>query len=296
MTKKELEKKLEQNISLEQKIEYLNRLSKPYIKNNKKKIFFEQYMNGDGSELKCKFWSKHSSSRIAFDLYSCLVNDNSIDDFEFEYQLPGILYKHKESRKPNMDVYYRKGSTIYFIESKFTETPSDSLPQAYYIETDEYKDTHNKTVVEPIEKRFRENSFVAAEFSRFAQKYKNKTEHIDDKDWFDYKQEICHLFGIIFYAKEKLTTSTIKQIDFRNIVYDFDDYEIFGKEHISQSAIQFIADAKNLISKIFEHEKIDIKFSYNYDFTQKILPKYEDKNAYGTEISVKDIMKQYLID
>lgn len=295
MTKKELEKKLEQNISLEQKIEYLNRLSKPYIKNNKKKIFFEQYMNGDGSELKCKFWSKHSSSRIAFDLYSCLVNDNSIDDFEFEYQLPGILYKHKESGKPNMDVYYRKGSTIYFIESKFTETPSSKLPQAYYIKTDKYKNTSNDYVSESLQNRFRNNLFIAELFSNFCYKYIDNIKK-NTKDWFDYKQEICHLFGIIFYAKEKLTTSTIKQIDFRNIVYDFDDYEIFGKEHISQSAIQFIADAKDLISKIFEHEKIDIKFSYNYDFIQKILPKYEDKNAYGTEISVKDIMKQYLIE
>lgn len=296
MTKKELEKKLEQDISLEQKIEYLNRLSKPYIKNNKKKIFFDQYMNGDGSELKCKFWSKHSSSRIAFDLYSCLANDNSIDDFEFEYQLPGILYKNKESGKPNMDVYYQKGSTIYFIESKFTETPSDSLPQAYYIETDVYKNTRNKTVVEPIEKRFRDNSFVSTEFSRFAQKYKDKTEHIDDKDWFDYKQETCHLFGIIFYAIERLSTSTIKQINFRNIVYDFDDYEILGKEHISQSALQFINDAKELTNRIFEHEKIDIKFSYNYDFIQSILPDFENKKAYGSELSVKDIMKQYLVE
>lgn len=295
MTKKELEKKLEQDISLEQKIEYLNRLSKPYIKNNKKKIFFDQYMNGDGSELKCKFWSKHSSSRIAFDLYSCLANDNTVDDFEFEYQLPGILFKNKESGVPNMDVYYQKGSTIYFIESKFTESPKDSLPQAYYIDTDEYKNTKNQLRVEPIKNRFRNNSYVASEFSRFSKNYKDKTEHIDKKDWFNYKQEICHLFGIIFYAKEKITTSTINQIDFRNIVYDFDDYEILGKDHISQSALEFINDAKDLINRIFEHEKINIKFSYNYDFIQRILPEYENKNAYGTELSVKDIMKQYLI-
>lgn len=295
MTKDELIEKLE-NISDSKKSEYRKRISIPYIKNGQKKIFFDQYTNGSGKELEKKFWSKISSSRIAFDLYSCLVNDETVDDFEFEYKLPGILYKKKESGVPNMDVYYQKGSTIYFIESKFTETPSDSLPQAYYIETDEYKNTRNKTVVEPIEKRFRENSFVAAEFSRFAQKYKDKTEHIDDKDWFDYKQETCHLFGIIFYAIERLSTSTIKQINFRNIVYDFDDYEILGKEHISQSALQFINDAKELTNRIFEHEKIDIKFSYNYDFIQSILPDFENKKAYGSELSVKDIMKQYLVE
>lgn len=295
MTKDELIEKLE-NISDSKKSEYRKRISIPYIKNGQKKIFFDQYTNGSGKELEKKFWSKISSSRIAFDLYSCLVNDETVDDFEFEYKLPGILYKKKESGVPNMDVYYQKGSTIYFIESKFTETPSNSLPQAYYIETDEYKNTRNKTVVEPIEKRFRDNSFVAAEFSRFAQKYKDKTEHIDDKDWFDYKQETCHLFGIIFYAIERLSTSTIKQINFRNIVYDFDDYEILGKEHISQSALQFINDAKELTNRIFEHEKIDIKFSYNYDFIQSILPDFENKKAYGSELSVKDIMKPYLVE
>lgn len=295
MTKDELIEKLE-NISDSKKSEYRKRISMPYIKNGQKKIFFDQYTNGSGKELEKKFWSKISSSRIAFDLYSCLVNDETVDDFEFEYKLPGILYKKRETGVPNMDVYYQKGSTIYFIESKFTETPSDFLPQAYYIETDEYKNTRNKTVVEPIEKRFRDNSFVAAEFSRFAQKYKDKTEHIDDKDWFDYKQETCHLFGIIFYAIERLSTSTIKQINFRNIVYDFDDYEILGKEHISQSALQFINDAKELTNRIFEHEKIDIKFSYNYDFIQSILPDFENKKAYGSELSVKDIMKQYLIE
>lgn len=295
MTKDELIEKLE-NISDSKKSEYRKRISIPYIKNGQKKIFFDQYTNGSGKELEKKFWSKISSSRIAFDLYSCLVNDETVDDFEFEYKLPGILYKKKESGVPNMDVYYQKGSTIYFIESKFTETPSNSLPQVYYIETDEYKNTRNKTVVEPIEKRFRDNSFVAAEFSRFAQKYKDKTEHIDDKDWFDYKQETCHLFGIIFYAIERLSTSTIKQINFRNIVYDFDDYEILGKEHISQSALQFINDAKELTNRIFEHEKIDIKFSYNYDFIQSILPDFENKKAYGSELSVKDIMKPYLVE
>lgn len=295
MTKKELEKRLEQDISLEQKIEYLNRLSKPYINNNKKKIFFDQYMNGDGSELKNKFWSKHSSSRIAFDLYSCLANENKIDDFEFEYQLPGILYKNKESGKPNMDVYYQKGSTIYFIESKFTETPSSKLPQAYYIKTDKYKNTSDIYVNEPLQNRFRNNLFIAELFSDFCYSYIYNIKK-NTKDWFDYKQEICHLFGIIFYAKEKITTSTINQINFRNIVYDFDDYEILGKDHISQSALQFINDAKDLVNRIFEHEKIDIKFSYNYDFIQRILPDFENKTAYGTDISVKDIMKQYLLD
>ena len=57
-----------------------------------------------------------------------------------------------------------------------------------------------------------------------------------------------------------------------------------------------INDAKELTNRIFEHEKIDIKFSYNYDFIQSILPDFENKKAYGSELSVKDIMKQYLVE
>lgn len=293
MTKNELNKKLERSVSLEQKCEYLNRLSKPYIKNGIKKIFYDQYIQGDGNELKNKFWSKHSSSRIAFDLYSCMANYDSIDDFEFEYQLPGILYKNKESGKPNMDVYYKKGDTIFFIESKFTETPKSELPQAYYIENDEYKNTNNKMVKEPIQKRYRGNLFVATEFPKFCNKYKEKTNHIDKNDWFDYKQEICHLFGIIFYAIEHLPQSEIKQINFRNIVYDFEDYKVLGEDHISSSALDFMKEAEELLNKIFKHENLDIVFSYNCDFIQSNMREYGNMNAYGTEISVKEIMKQY---
>lgn len=292
MTKDELEEKLK-NITDNKKSEYLKRLTTPYIKNGKKKFFFEQYINGSGKELEKKFWSKISSSRIAFDLYSCLVNDETVDDFEFEYKLPGISYK--KVGVPNMDVYYQEGTTIYFIESKFTETPSSKLPQAYYIKTDKYKNTRDVYVNEPLQHRFRNNLFIAKLFSDFCYKYlDNITKNTND--WFDYKQEICHLFGIIFYAKENLPTSTIKQIDFRNIVYDFDDYEIIGKDHISQSALKFIHDATIMVNMIFEHEKIDIKFSYDYDFIQSILPDFENKKAYGTDITVKEIMKQYFID
>jgi len=53
--------------------------------------------------LKWKFWEGISSSRLAFDLYSSLINDESVKDFELEYILPGIIYKEKETGASNMD-------------------------------------------------------------------------------------------------------------------------------------------------------------------------------------------------
>lgn len=188
--KKTVLEKIRTNISIEEKSSYLKRLSTVYEKNGLKKLFIDQYLNGDGSELKAKFWSKKSSSRIAFDLYSWLATNPEIDDFEFEYQLPGILSGGKEAGKPNMDVFYKIDKTIYFIESKYTETPSQELPEAYYIRDNVYKNTKKQIVSSSLLERFRNKDFIANEFATFATKYSSKTKEIDKNDWFDYKQEI----------------------------------------------------------------------------------------------------------
>jgi len=113
MNKKELE--------LEQlKCFYLSRLITPYEGGGKKKIFFDQFSNGNGNELKNKFWSRRSSSRLCFDLYSCHANNPQVLDIEFEYKLPGIFSGRNES-PANMDVYIKTKNRIIFIESKFTE-------------------------------------------------------------------------------------------------------------------------------------------------------------------------------
>ena len=75
------------------KVGYFYRLFKSYIKNNKVKRFIYQYLEGDGNELLDKFFNVYSSSRLCFELYSHLAFDNKVDDIEFEYHLPSLLYK-----------------------------------------------------------------------------------------------------------------------------------------------------------------------------------------------------------
>lgn len=295
MKKEEIEK-IKCSISVEEKSNYLKRLSDVYEKQGKKKLFIEQYLNGDGSELKSKFWSKRSSSRIAFDLYSCLAIFPEIIDFEFEYQLPGIISGGSEAGKPNMDVFYIKNKTIYFIESKFSESPKQELPEAYYIKASTYKSTTKKEVTSSLSERFRENNYIAEEFTTFAAKYAEKTKQIDKTDWFDYKQEICHLYGIIFFSLnlKKQNPLLINKIDFKNIVFDFDEYESLGTDHISESAEHFIKDANEMITNIFTHENINITFEYGFEFTQNIIKKFSDYKAFGDTRNIKELMDAYL--
>ncbi|MBR5915371.1 MAG: hypothetical protein IKZ57_02855 [Spirochaetia bacterium] len=294
MTKKELLKQLKGDITEVEKMVYLKRLIKPYQKYGKSKLFILQYLNGSGSELENKFWSKCSSSRVAFDIYSCLADDKGIDDFEFEYHLPRIIYKNKETgHPPNMDIFYRIGDTIYFIESKFTETPQKilKLPEAYYITNNEYKNSDGKKVTYPIKERFHKREDIADKFSSFCQTYVNMKDKIKKDDWFDYKQEICHLFGIIFYALER-TDCNVKRIDFKNIVYKFDDYEKLGNDYISAIAKEFIKDAKDMVNDILKISNKKIDFDYSISFTQDVYEKYKNKTAYGLDITIKELMAQ----
>lgn len=300
MKKKELISLLEGNISLDSKKNYLTRLSQIYTKNGKRKMFFEQYANGSGNELNNKFWSNHSSSRIAFDLYSCLANEPKVTDFEFEYQLPGILSKNKESGIPNMDVYYRINDMVYFVESKFTETPEkkeEKLAQAYFVKEDEYESTSGKKVKYPIIDRFHGEKKIALLFSDFCLNQKTKISTHKENDWFDYKQEICHLFGIIFYGLEKAAQTKINKIDFRNIVYKFDEYEEqFGEKGISPEAQNFIEEGQKLVQEIFDFRKLNIEFSYGYDFTQNIVKELSEKEVFGlSQNRIGEFMKRYYI-
>ena len=85
------------------KIEYLKRLMfDSYEKKGVTKFFIFQYLRGAGNELNEKFWSEHSSSRMAFELYSGLAWDKAVEEFEFEKQLDG---PKSGGMGPNMDVH-----------------------------------------------------------------------------------------------------------------------------------------------------------------------------------------------
>ena len=73
----------------EKKVQYFEKMIVPYEKKGQKKYAILQYIRGAGNELEEKFWQDHSSSRMAFDLYSWMQEEkySEIKDFSFEYQL-----------------------------------------------------------------------------------------------------------------------------------------------------------------------------------------------------------------
>ena len=195
--------------------EYLLKLFSPYKKKGEIKFFIFQYLRGAGKELNKKFWSPVSSSRLAFNLYSWLAkNDSPVVDFEFEYQLPGLK---SGGMGPNMDVYIETKDEIIFIESKFTEKadlnyinledePSSYLSPAYYAPS------HGKKGME-LKDRFYEYPF-AEEFSKFCYSWeKTMRSHLDWRehvDWFEPKQETCHLSGILLFLFDPKNKALIK--------------------------------------------------------------------------------------
>lgn len=277
------------------RIEYERRLSLPYIKKGLTSSFMDQFLNGSGSELKSKFWSRISSSRLAFDLYSWLANEDQCVDIQMEFKLPGIISMGHEC-PANMDVMIETNSEIWFIESKFTEVCnnrdySETLPGAYWetIQNDNTSDWYHNSKGElrkyPLIKRFRGREEVANKFQAFCNYIANISKNIPDNeavDWFDAKQETCHLFGIIMYILENHPT---KKVVFSNIVYNFNP-EI---ENRSKFANQFIKKAQALVDDIVG----DNKFEYKTNFIQDVLLEYGDKIAYGTDSTpIKSIIEK----
>lgn len=198
--------------------EYLMRLMAP-DKNGDCFIF--QYLKGDGNELQKKFWAPNSSSRMAFELYSGLNGEKGIKDLRFEYQLPALK---SGGKGPNMDVMIETEHDIIFIESKFSEKANlhyidnNYLSKAYY-----FDGLHGKKT---LKERFYDNEW-AKEFSGFCKEWEEEMKlngwH-EGCDWFEPKQETCHLSGILLYLfnKEKAERIKGKSIRLYNVYWRFD--------------------------------------------------------------------------
>lgn len=280
-------------ISEEKKQEYLHRLIIPYQKNNEEKVFISQYEQGSGHEISNKkFWAKISSSRLAFEVYSWRAMEKEFTDFEFEKKLPGICHEKGTSGVPNMDVYFETKDEVTFIESKFTETPPSTieLAQAYWQTEDTYLTTKNEPRTFPISKRYRNNSSIAKKLSAFYKRYTNI--EIEENEWFDFAQEMKHLFGIVFYVIENKGKILTRKISFYNIVYHFDEYESLGTESKSDLATSFVKEATQLVNEIFISEGLNNKFIYDLQFVQSELEKNGNQKAFGSNDSVRQLIKK----
>lgn len=246
-------------LSDEKKIEYFERLIKPYKLKGSTRFFIEQYLHGAGKELSGSFWNKKSSSRMAFDLYSWLVYSPSVIDFSFEYKLPHLK---SGGEGPNMDVFIETSDEIIFIENKYSEKAdlnyknNGHLSKAYFS-----KEPHGKKLWS-LEARYDVDELTINGIISFIDHVENFLVGMRKEkgvcEWFYPKQETCHLIGIILMLKgrggeqyEQIKRSIFdgKELHFYNVFWKFDD-----DNEESRLAKFFESEALNLFRQIFGKE------------------------------------------
>lgn len=271
-----------------ERLKYLEKMIQPYKKKNQKKYPILQFLRGDGNELAGKFWEKKSSSRMAYDLYSWMKDDERIVDFEFEFQLPRL---NSGGKGPNMDVFVETNDELIFIESKFTEKANlhyidnGYLKKAYYDEG-----PYGRSKME-LKKRYYGNEW-ALEFSKFCKKWEKAMESNhwhEGKDWFEPKQETCHLSGILLFLFNKDNEDRIKNKKIRL-------YNIFWKiegDVYSEMERQFCEQAQNLLDEIIKENNPGIEdFKINAFSVQDML---KDPNKLSTHITIPPILREEII-
>ena len=246
----------------EQKVKYFERLIKPYTKLGKKKFAIDQFLRGAGNELSDKFWHDISSSRMAFDLYSWMQEEKSILDFEFEFPLPSLK---SGGMGPNMDVFIETKDEIIFVESKFTEVANLNFlnkdkKNKTYLSPGYYAETHGSKNMS-LEKRFNGN-FYARDFARFCKEWEGvMTDSLHTSwrskgyvDWFEPKQETCHLCGILFFLFNEDNKARIKGKSIRL-------YNVYWQMAGDNSDIEnaFCSRAQKLIDDILKNNNQGVK-------------------------------------
>lgn len=241
-------------ISQTERLKYLEEMIQPYIKNGVKKYFIEQFLRGAGNELSGKFWELRSSSRMAYDLYSWMKDCDDIIDFEFEYQLPHL---NSGGIGPNMDVYIETEDELIFIESKFTEKANlhyidnGYLKEAYYIDK-----PYGRGQMDLVT-RFYGNPW-AIQFSCFCEDWEKvirANNWRQTTDWFEPKQETCHMSGILLYLYAEKNKKKIKNKKIRlyNIYWEMPNDKVSAIER------EFCERAQYLINDILKNNNPGIE-------------------------------------
>ncbi len=260
--------------------DYLRRLKTPYEKKGLRKQFFDQFEKASGQEIKDgKFWRIISSSRLCFDLYSWMADDDNYVDFEVEKQLTGL---NAGGSPPNMDVYYETASDIFFIESKYTELVRGKfkIPEAYWVETDAYHNTKGELTEKPILERYRGRSDVKDKFVSFIKNVRILEESRKGATWFDSKQEICHLLGIVFYMLENKPQ---KYVHFLNVAANYSHNEL---------AVVFCIRAEEMIQQILIANSISAPFDYQLCSVKDFFERFQllDRKGYQTSKTVRELI------
>lgn len=278
----------QEKISVKAREEYYRRLTTPYVetKTGKPRLFIEQFLSGSGNELINKFWKINSSSRLCFDLYSWMADDQSFGatNIEFEKKLPGIISGGRQISS-NMDVFYETQDSIVFIESKFTETANNknyrnTVPEAYWKEEDEYHNNKGKLIRQPILERYSGNVEVKNAFVSFYNNIKKEADKKGDTSWFDAKQETCHLLGIVsFLIKENPN----KNVYFFNVAANYTKNEF---------ACCFCDVANKTVHDLLNDCAINVNFNYELCSVKDYFNKngFTGKKAYKSDKSIVDLL------
>lgn len=174
-----------------------------------------------------------------------MSKEPDVIDFEFEYKLPNLK---SGGMGPNMDVFIETKDELIFVESKFTERANlhyidnGYLKKAYYDE--EGYGRNNMKLID----RFYRNDWAKL-FSKFClereEKMKEEGWH-KGIDWFEPKQETCHLSGILLFLSENKNHQKIKgkKIRLYNIYWKLEN------DKNSPMQLSFCENAQKLIDKI----------------------------------------------
>ena len=272
------------------KEEYYNRLSKSYTKRGAKKLFIDQFMAGNGNELKEKFWSPRSSARLCFDLYSWMGEDEGFDDVEFEYKLCCLISGGRRVYA-NMDVYYAAGNEVTFIESKFTETADNrnymiDLPEAYWKTSCEYKSASGKVVRQEILERYSKQRDVMDQFLSFINDVSERAKQSGAASWFDAKQETCHLLGIVNYILSDALDEKVEVVNFHNVAANYEQ-DAFAE--------YFRNRAEEMVGNILKTRNLSIRFNYGLYSIKDFFEEHGwlDRKAYATDLKVRDLSAAY---
>ena len=255
-----------------------NKLMDKYEKKGTQSYFLLQYLNGAGNELGTKFWQPHSSSRMAFDLYSWLKTDHEALDFCFEKQLNGMK---SGGMGPNMDVFIETVDEVIFIESKFTESADlryinknreskSYLSPAYWTEKP-YGPKKNEDGSKgySLEERYYFNGYHK-EVSEFCLGFNEQLEKHPEwrkrGSWFEPKQETCHLIGILFYVFEHRAELRGKTVKLLNIYW-----RMKGDTPNPEIKKEFCKRAMILLEEINEKFNLLIKFEISAFTVQDLL-------------------------
>lgn len=267
-------------ITDEQKKDYFRRLNSPYEKKGDSKRFYDQFNNARGQEIKNgKIWRVLSSSRLCFDLYSWMADDDGYEDIELEKQLTGL---NAGGSPPNMDVFFETSSEIFFIENKYTELISGrfTIPEAYWAETDIYHTTKGKLTKKPVIERYRGLVDVKDKFVSFIEYVRKLEESRKGATWFDAKQEICHLSGIVFYLIENKTK---KRIRFFNVAANYSDNPL---------AEVFRSEAEVMVKGILNDNSITTSFDYQLCSVEDFFNSFMlwGKKGYKTNKTIRELV------